>query len=244
MIFQSLISAQIKLAPFLSAFTIIRSNAQVRLPPKTVIMSFDDGPNPAHSTTERLLYMLKKYTVKAHFSLIGKNIELYPEITRSIALEGHSIANHGYGHLFPLNTTKTMMEQDIKLWEETIHYVLGNGCIDSRFYRPPYGIYGFSMSKIIREHGFKLLPVSFYTMDAEYGPSRINTIVKRTIEGVTYMKGGIIVLHDGKDIHGDLLYSNDPDSKHNRSWIPEAAEIIINNFKNKGYQFALLDDFL
>lgn len=76
---QLLINTQILLAPLLSAFTILRSKKQLTLPPKTVILSFDDGPNIAHTTTERLLAVLKKHSVKAHFSLIGKNAEFLPD---------------------------------------------------------------------------------------------------------------------------------------------------------------------
>jgi peptidoglycan/xylan/chitin deacetylase (PgdA/CDA1 family) len=214
----------------------------LKLPPKTVILSFDDGPNKAHSTTERLLSVLKKHHITAHFSLIGKNIESNPDITRSIAMEGHSIVNHGYEHLCSFSTTNLKIKKDIEDWENALNSVLGSRSIGKHFYRPPYGIYRFSMNKIIREHNLRLLPISFYTMDAECGPTHINTVVKRSIEGITYMNGGIIVLHDGKNIHSNLLCNNDPDSKYNRSWIPDAVEIIIKNLK--GYQFALLNDFL
>lgn len=113
--------------------------------------------------------------------------------------------------------------------------------IINKLYHPPFGIYGPVLNNYIRQQAIKILPVSFYASDADYGPSKINTVVKNTIESITYLNGGIIVLHDGKDIHSDLLNSNDPKSKYNRSWIPDAADFIISNLLNKGFHFALLD---
>jgi peptidoglycan/xylan/chitin deacetylase (PgdA/CDA1 family) len=199
---------QIRLSPFLSNFTILRSGAQLKLPPKTVVLTFDDGPNKAHSTTERLLTILKKHNVKAHFSLIGKNMVCYPEITRSIKSEGHQIANHGFEHTFVINKKDSWIIQDLNQWKEAYYSVLGQNTGGCKYYRPPYGVIQKKKTNILNSYNLQILPISFYAMDAESGPSRMSRVVDRIINGILAQNGGVIVLHDGKDCTIRLIKYN------------------------------------
>ena len=47
------------------------------LPPKTLVLTFDDGPHPLH--TERILEILKKYNVKAIFFRSAKTLRSFKE---------------------------------------------------------------------------------------------------------------------------------------------------------------------
>lgn len=64
--------------------------------PKTMYLTFDDGPSPEH--TEKILDVLKEKNVKATFFMIGEYVESYPEIAKRVAEEGHVIGIHCYRH--------------------------------------------------------------------------------------------------------------------------------------------------
>jgi len=70
--------------------------ARVSVPKPNVALTFDDGPHPGY--TPKILDLLNHHGVKATFFLIGKNIETYPEIARSIHEQGHELGNHSYSH--------------------------------------------------------------------------------------------------------------------------------------------------
>ena len=65
-------------------------------PAPRLAITFDDGPSVC---TEELLNGLKERNVKATFFLIGENAEIYPEIVKREAAEGHLVGNHTYSHV-------------------------------------------------------------------------------------------------------------------------------------------------
>ncbi len=64
--------------------------------PKTMYLTFDDGPSP--DNTERILDILKEKNIQATFFLVGENVEKYPEIAKRIVEEGHTIGIHCNSH--------------------------------------------------------------------------------------------------------------------------------------------------
>ena len=60
---------------------------------KVVYLTFDDGPTT--SVTPKILDILKSENVKASFFVIGKSVDVHPEIVKRAYDEGHYIANHG-----------------------------------------------------------------------------------------------------------------------------------------------------
>lgn len=63
---------------------------------REVVLTFDDGPNPA--TTTRILDALKAECMQATFFLIGQNAAAHPALVKRIAAEGHSIGHHSFAH--------------------------------------------------------------------------------------------------------------------------------------------------
>ena len=64
--------------------------------PDGVFLTFDDGPTPG--ITEWILSTLEKYDAKATFFVLGKNVEMYPDLYRRILDAGHKVGNHTYSH--------------------------------------------------------------------------------------------------------------------------------------------------
>jgi peptidoglycan/xylan/chitin deacetylase (PgdA/CDA1 family) len=66
------------------------------LAPKEIVLTFDDGPMPP--MTNKVLETLRNECVKATFFLIGRNAKAHAALTREIARDGHTIANHTQNH--------------------------------------------------------------------------------------------------------------------------------------------------
>ena len=75
------------------------------LPPRTVLLTFDDGPHPLY--TPQILDILARYRIKAVFFQVGQNIGTLdaagttlrlPHISARILAEGHVVANHTHTH--------------------------------------------------------------------------------------------------------------------------------------------------
>ena len=55
-----------------------------------VFLTFDDGPTPG--ITEWILSTLDKYDAKATFFVLGKNVEMYPDLyRRALAIEENAM---------------------------------------------------------------------------------------------------------------------------------------------------------
>src|ERR1700691_4290371 len=55
--------------------------------PKTVALTIDDGPSPVY--TPEVLGILHQYRVTAAFSMVGRNVDTYPEVAREVTDAGH-----------------------------------------------------------------------------------------------------------------------------------------------------------
>lgn len=78
-----------------------------KLPPKTVLLTFDDGPHPHY--TDEILEILKRYNAPAVFFELGQNLgkvdaagAVQPgngsAVAKRVLAAGHQIANHSFTH--------------------------------------------------------------------------------------------------------------------------------------------------
>src|ERR1700733_9883018 len=63
---------------------------------KKIALTYDDGPNDPH--TLRLLEVLAKHDVRATFFMIGRYVEIRPDIVREVVKAGHVVGNHTFTH--------------------------------------------------------------------------------------------------------------------------------------------------
>jgi polysaccharide deacetylase family protein (PEP-CTERM system associated) len=63
---------------------------------------------------DRILGLFDEHGVKATFFVLGWMAELYPEMVRGLADEGHEVASHGYEHVRVVNHSPEAFRQDIR----------------------------------------------------------------------------------------------------------------------------------
>jgi peptidoglycan/xylan/chitin deacetylase (PgdA/CDA1 family) len=83
---------------------------QIPLADHEVILTFDDGPEPA--TTPQVLEALAAECVRATFFDIGRKVEATPELARREAAEGHNVAHHTFTH--PQPTLRYMVDREAR----------------------------------------------------------------------------------------------------------------------------------
>jgi peptidoglycan-N-acetylglucosamine deacetylase len=222
-----------------SKWTILRSGDSVELPDKTVVLTFDDGPNPRGEETERLLAVLNKYQVKASFCVIGKNVEQYPELVRLIFADGHDLVNHSQTHYLPLVKSRKRIRQEIKYCDEAIGAALDDGDYASLYFRPPYGMITQSFENQLGREGKQIVPVTFFIRDVYIGPEESEDYILKTLERLRKDKGGVVVIHEMRYRESPEAEKNytSPRSGANRSWVPGAVDEMISVLSEEGYQF-------
>ena len=153
-----------------------------------VAITFDDGPHPRN--TPRLLDILRARNVKATFYVIGKNVDMYPEITHRIVAEGHEIGNHTYTHS---NLTKLSQQAVRSELDKTNAAIARATKVRPRTMRPPYGaLYQSQRAWIHGEYGF---PTVLWSVDPRDWQRPGPSVVTSRIVSATN-PGAIILAHD------------------------------------------------
>jgi len=147
-----------------------------------IALTFDDGPNP-YATSE-VLNILRFYNVQASFFLLGRWAELYPNLTKRIASEGHLIGNHSYAHI----------EGGFIHAEKILCNILNTDSIP--YIRPPY--FKLDWCSDIRSKGAKSTIVLGDVDSEDY---LLNITEERVINNVCTKttNGSIITFHDGSE---------------------------------------------
>jgi peptidoglycan/xylan/chitin deacetylase (PgdA/CDA1 family) len=223
----------------LARCTILTPRPSLRLPPRSVVLTFDDGPNPHRDITARLLDTLRQNQVKACFCVVGRQVERGPALLRRIDAEGHVLVNHTNSHRLPLVQSKTSLAGEIEACDRAIGAALGVPGYRSDFFRPPYGLLTPAVWAVVRARAMTVVPISHYALDASCGPSSHPAVVRRILQNAEANDGGVYVLHD-KKYDGERESSralDDPHSGTNRDWVPGAVEALIPALRAKGLTF-------
>jgi peptidoglycan/xylan/chitin deacetylase (PgdA/CDA1 family) len=178
--------------------------------PKTIYLSFDDGPHPI--ITPFVLDELKKYNARATFFCIGRNVVENPLIFNRILNEEHAVGNHTYDHLNGWKTPNTEFLQNI---------TEASRLIDSDLFRPPYGRITVKQYKQLRKahRPFKIVMWSVLSGDFD-----VNITPEQCCENVikNAESGSVIVFHDSEKAFKRLMYS---------------LPLVLKYFSEKGYRF-------
>lgn len=183
-----------------------------------VAMTFDDGPHPRN--TPRLLDMLRERNIKATFYVIGRNVDMYPEIVRRIVAEGHEIGNHTYTHRNLTKLSDDSVREELTKTRDAIAKAAG---VQPRTMRPPYGALLQSQRTWIHsELGYPTILWSVDPRDWQRpGPS---VVTSRILSAAT--PGAIILAHD---LHAPTV---------------DAMPATLDGLLRKGYRFVTVSQLL
>ena len=159
---------------------------------RAVYLTFDDGPTPG--ITEWILSTLRRYNAKATFFVLGKNVEMYPDLCEKILAEGHRIGNHTYSHQ---KGTRMSLERYL----EDIDFA--STMVQSELFRPPYARCTPSQLRAVAQR-YKIIMWSIISRDYNR-----KITGERCLQGVLpHIKAGeIILFHDSEKSFANMSYA-------------------------------------
>jgi cellulose synthase/poly-beta-1,6-N-acetylglucosamine synthase-like glycosyltransferase/peptidoglycan/xylan/chitin deacetylase (PgdA/CDA1 family) len=189
------------------------------MPPRTVALTFDDGPDPAW--TPKLLAILVRYHVPATFFVVGAHVASYPGLVKQEVRDGDEVGSHTYTHL---NLTSSGWREQLELTLAQ-NALAGAAGVRTSLLRPPYcggpdavTAADWHAYQQAGRDGYLIVLDSLDTRDwARPGVSRIvaAAIPRRH-------QGAIVMMHD---------------SGGNRSETVQALPQIITKLRARGYRF-------
>jgi peptidoglycan-N-acetylglucosamine deacetylase len=190
--------------------------------PKSVALTFDDGPNP--DATPLILDALRDRGVKATFFILGRHAEQWPDLVKRVAAEGHAIGNHGWFHRKLHFKTPAYVRRDLELGTAAIERACG---VRPRLFRAPHGFRSPWVTAIARSLGQRTVGWSLGVWDS--ARPGVEVIADRTVNGAR--PGSILLLHDGDGY----------DPRGDRMQTAQAVPLIVNRLLDRGYRFDLFD---
>jgi cellulose synthase/poly-beta-1,6-N-acetylglucosamine synthase-like glycosyltransferase/peptidoglycan/xylan/chitin deacetylase (PgdA/CDA1 family)/spore germination protein YaaH len=194
--------------------------------PKTLALTFDDGPDPAY--TPAILDILKAKNVKATFFIIGANAEAHPALLQRIIAEGHEVGNHTFTHPNLAETAPEADKLEYNATQKLFEALTGRRMV---LFRPPYLGDAEPVNKdelipvqIAQDQGY--LTIGVHVDPFDWQQPSLDEMMQRIMHSVddpnSEMRGNIILLHD---------------SGGDRSKTVELLPGLIDQLRAKGYKF-------
>jgi peptidoglycan/xylan/chitin deacetylase (PgdA/CDA1 family)/uncharacterized caspase-like protein len=195
-----------------------------RLPPKTIVLTFDDGPHPKH--TDRIREILTKYHVGAVFFEVGQNLATVDKnnqlrqtraaaASQQLIAAGFQVGNHSYSHeLLPKLSDREIASQ-IELTDRMLRVV---DKTPTALFRPPYGARSEKVLAAVQARGMKAV---LWNIDSRDWADPIpKSIANRVLQLAESEHKGIVLFHD---IQARTV---------------EALPFVIEALQARGYRFA------
>jgi len=156
-----------------------------------IFLTFDDGPSGVR--TSSILDTLARYSIKAAFFVVGRNLEI-PEnkaLVRRMQLEGHKVGNHSYSHPNLTNLSRQNIYSEIQRTQS----IISECGATSVFFRPPFGAVNKNVLNVTRDMGLWGLGWSVDTLDWR-DESDPGAWMERGLAPLTNSRQNILLLHD------------------------------------------------
>lgn len=197
--------------------------------PKTLSLTFDDGPDPAY--TPAILDILKEKHVPATFFIIGANAEAHPGLLQRIIDEGHEVGNHTFTHPNLAETSPEADRIEYNATQKLFEALTGRRMV---LFRPPYLGDAEPVNKdeivpvqIAQDQGY--LTIGVHVDPFDWQQPSLDEMMQRILHSVTdpnpESRGNIILLHD---------------SGGDRTKTVELLPELIDGLRARGYKFVLV----
>lgn len=154
---------------------------------KSVALTFDDGPSP--ETTPALVSALNRLHIPATHFLVGERCAKSGALVRELSDAGQTIGIHGFTHQSMLFRSTLWQRDSIA---RSIDQIIELGLQPPVFFRPPYGHFNPSTSRVVRSAGCRGVLWSIICQDWR-GRSVQELCACLNLQ---LHDGAIIVLHD------------------------------------------------
>lgn len=159
-----------------------------RLPRRqnTVYLTFDDGPSP--DVTDQILKILAEFDAPATFFLSGKMISEFQGTPGKLNYRNHIIGNHAYSHDPLIFSSAGNITEEIRSTDRLISEAWGQA---SRLFRPPFGIFGPAVNRVLSQMGKDLILWSLMSYDFKWNAEKVLQHLRSNLH-----TGDIVVFHD------------------------------------------------
>lgn len=200
---------------------------RIKTDKKYVVLTFDDGPSPVW--TPKILDELKKENIKATFFMIGYHVQKYPDIARRVALEGHTIGNHGYAHSVMFYYTPAEIEEEIKYTEHVIKEITG---FQTKYFRPPKAWLRKAIKEKVKSMGYATVLWSLNSKDwVSFNHKSIVRYISSNVRN-----GDIILFHDS----GNVATTEGG----RRLQTVKSISLLARTLREKGFEFVSIEELM
>ncbi len=199
-----------------------------RTPARTIVLTFDDGPDP--TWTPRIRAVLDHYGTPGTFFVTGQQTVRHPGVLRSVIRSGHEVGVHTFSHRDLTTQSASAVDRELALTQLALAGAAG---INTSLMRMPYSSTTAALDApawtVTRRLGAKGYLLAFIDQDTNDwrrpGARAIADAAMPDAPG----RGAVVLLHDAG---GD------------RSQTVEALRILIPRLKAQGYRFTTLADLV
>ncbi|KUO03304.1 bifunctional polysaccharide deacetylase/glycosyltransferase family 2 protein [Streptomyces caeruleatus] len=191
------------------------------IPPGTVALTFDDGPDP--TWTRQILRVLAAKQVPATFFVTGAHVAEHPELVRALTAAGHEVGLHTFTHTDLANTPAWRTRLELAASRAALAGATGTS---TTLLRPPYSSMPDAVGNRDWQAALRTGELGYLTVlsthdGLDWQAHHAEEIVRGALPERD--EGAVVLLHDGG---GD------------RSRTVAALGGIIDTYKARGYRFA------
>jgi peptidoglycan/xylan/chitin deacetylase (PgdA/CDA1 family)/uncharacterized caspase-like protein len=170
------------------------------LPPKTVVLTFDDGPHRKYS--QEIAAILKQYDAPAIFFEVGQNLGTVAadgtvhlgrlaEISRELETDGYVVGNHSFSHPQLSKLQGEALTREVASTDALLKAIDPER---SSLFRFPYGARNETALRLVESYHLRSV---MWTVDSlDWADPVPNSIVDRVVAGVEHAGRGIVLFHD------------------------------------------------
>ncbi|MDG4823710.1 bifunctional polysaccharide deacetylase/glycosyltransferase family 2 protein [Asanoa sp. WMMD1127] len=198
--------------------------ASHRPPDRTIVLTFDDGPDPLW--TPQVLDVLHRHGVPATFFVVGSQTSRHPEFVERMVREGHEVGAHTFTHPDLAGLAGWRQRLELSQTRSAIAYAAG---INTPLLRLPYSSGVDSLDdqhwSVVRAAGDEGMVSVFDDTDSrDWARPGVDAIIRSSTPDGN--RGAVVLLHDAGG---------------ERSQTVAALDRFIPRMKERGYRFTTVE---